>query len=343
MAKKSGAAARREDKKPKPWKASDTFEQKIARIYELLTDSGAEVIWNDHIPDPDNPAQPRQIDVTIRRAGVLTLVECRLHKRRQNVQWIEELIGRRISLCAQEVIAVSDAGFTPNAIAKAKKHGVILRDLQLLTDQEIASWGQRVDLTLFFYQYSDLEVSLLFGRESILKIEPEGVKSELRCHPCVQSLFNAAAQKLGDLNLVGDEQPGRTVEFRLKLQFEEFRLCGAPVLEVAFTGKACLIALKAAPRVVCAYREPDKDSGEREAMIQDFSSHGKISITHSRSRISTFFDLSELEIPPFCQFRFVKQDAGQEMDHEAIEFQLGQKFEKLKVTGKGLKVNLCST
>jgi hypothetical protein len=45
-------------------RASDAFEQQIKRIYELLLGSGAEVTWDDHIPDPDNPSQPRQIDVT---------------------------------------------------------------------------------------------------------------------------------------------------------------------------------------------------------------------------------------------------------------------------------------
>jgi hypothetical protein len=324
-------------------KASDAFEQQIERIYGLLADSGAEVKWNDHILDPDNPARPRQIDVTIKRAGVLTLVECRQHKSRQDVQWIEELIGRRISLGAQAVIAVSSSGFTAGARIKASKHGVILRDLQQLSDREIASWGLRVALTLFFYQYSELEVSLLFERESVLKIEPEQAKSELRCHPCMQSLFNAAAQKLGDAKLMADEQPGRTVKFGLRLEFDGFRLCGAPVLEVAVTGKARLIALEVAPSLVYAYGEPNKDFGLREAMIQAFSSLGKTSITHSGSRIWTFLDLSELEIPPFCQFRFWRQNAGQEMDHETVEFQLGQNLEQLKVTGKGLKINLCST
>jgi HJR/Mrr/RecB family endonuclease len=114
-------------------KASDAFEQQIQRIYELLADSGAEVTWNENIPDPDNPSQPRQIDVTIRRAGTLTLIECRQHKSRQDVQWIEELIGRRISLGAQAVIAVSSSGFTAGARAKASKHGVILRDLPELS------------------------------------------------------------------------------------------------------------------------------------------------------------------------------------------------------------------
>ena len=75
-------------------KASAAFEQQVRRIYELIAESGAEVTWNDHIGDPDNRPRTRQIDVTLRRSGALTLVECRLRKAPQNVRWIECLIGR---------------------------------------------------------------------------------------------------------------------------------------------------------------------------------------------------------------------------------------------------------
>ena len=115
-----------------------------------------------------------------------------------------------------------------------------------------------------------------------------------------------------------------------------------PVLEVEFTGKARLISQKLTSSVVYGYGEPNKDTGDQEATIQDFSSFGNTSISHSGNRISTFLDLSELVIPPFCQFRYWKQDAGVEMDHEVLEIQFGQKFEQLTVTGKGLKVNLCA-
>jgi hypothetical protein len=71
------------------------FEHQIERIHQLVEREGSEVTWNDQIPDPDNPAQARQIDITIRRDGHTTLVECRFHKDRQHVKWIEELIGRR--------------------------------------------------------------------------------------------------------------------------------------------------------------------------------------------------------------------------------------------------------
>jgi hypothetical protein len=99
-------------------KKSKAFEQQIHRIHELLDGSGAEVVWNDHIPDPDNPSQPRQIDVTIRRDGKLTHVECRQHHTRQDVQWIEELIGRRTSLGADSIIAVSSSGFTSGSLKR---------------------------------------------------------------------------------------------------------------------------------------------------------------------------------------------------------------------------------
>lgn len=122
-------------------KASDAFEQQIHRLHELVDGTDAEVTWNDRIPDPDNPKQPRQIDITIRRGDALTIVECRIHQERQDVKWIEELIGRRISLQAASVIAVSASGFTEGAIKKAQAHGIFLRDLEQLTPAEIEQWG----------------------------------------------------------------------------------------------------------------------------------------------------------------------------------------------------------
>lgn len=97
-------------------RASDTFEQRIHRIHELLEGSNAIVTWDDKVPDPENPKRPRQIDVTIKRGRHVTLIECRIHHKRQDVKWIEELIGRRASLHAHSVIAVSASGFTAGAI-----------------------------------------------------------------------------------------------------------------------------------------------------------------------------------------------------------------------------------
>lgn len=322
--------------------ASDAFEQQVHRVYELLVDSGAKVTWSDHVPDPDNPNQQRQIDVTIRRDGKLILVECRKHKCRQDVKWIEELIGRRISLRADTVIAVSSSGFTAGALRKAKSHGVFPRGLGQLTDAEIKNWGRQMALTLFFYQYSNLEVFLLFDRSSIPKLDTDALKSELRLHPAMQSLFNAAAQQLNGSNLLQDALAGteqsETVGFTLRLQFDDFRLCGELVMEVTFRGRACLIPKRVKSSAVLAYGDPEENFVQREATIERFLL-GETSIVHDADRISVLLDISQLEMPPFCQFRFFESSGEEEMNYEAFEF-YGR--EKLWVIGQGMKVKICS-
>ena len=100
--------------------------------------------------------QSRQIDISIRREGALTLVECRLHKEPQDVTWIEQLIGRRISLRADAVIAVSASGFTETAEEKAKRHGIILRDFAGLSREEIQNWGRKWKLIVNYCEFTDV-------------------------------------------------------------------------------------------------------------------------------------------------------------------------------------------
>lgn len=126
------------------------FEQRIQRIHQLLEATGSDVTWNDHIADPDNPAQRRQIDITVKNDVTFTLIECRLRTARQNVTWVEELAGRKISLRADQVIGVSASGFTKGAVLKAKKLGIILRDIKSLGENEISSWGNSLRLNIFF-------------------------------------------------------------------------------------------------------------------------------------------------------------------------------------------------
>jgi hypothetical protein len=94
----------------------DALERQVHRIHELLVRSQADVTWNDHVPDPDNPEQLRQ-----------------------NVKWVEELMGRRQSLMAAEIIGVASAGFTAGAQKKAARFGVRLRDFEQLSDEEITN------------------------------------------------------------------------------------------------------------------------------------------------------------------------------------------------------------
>jgi hypothetical protein len=131
------------------------------------------ITWDDHIPDPDNPNQQRQIDVTIRRDGSLTLVECRLHKDAQDVTWIEELMGRRTSLNADAVIAVSASGFTKTAKEKANHFGIILRDFAGLSREEIQNWGKKWKLAVNFCEFT--EVACLFVMDTPRPVMPPSI------------------------------------------------------------------------------------------------------------------------------------------------------------------------
>ena len=85
------------------------FEKQIKKIHDVLVQDYGTVTWNDKIPDPDNPKQSRQIDITVLINNRLIHIECRHHKKPQDTQWIEELYGRKISLNAGSMIGVSSS------------------------------------------------------------------------------------------------------------------------------------------------------------------------------------------------------------------------------------------
>jgi hypothetical protein len=318
-------------------KDSATFEQQIHRIHELLEGFEAEVTWNDHVTDPDNPPQQRQVDITVKKDGKVTHIECRDHQAPQDVQWIEELIGRRTSLGADVIVAVSSSGFTAGALKKAQRYDIIARDLRDLTDLEITSWGRRVALTIYFYQYSDMELTLFFGPESIPKLNVEVVKSEFTLYQGIQSVFNAAARYLTTHNLLSEERIGREFTFNLGLEQPGLQLSGESVARINVQGKVRLLSNEVNATAAIAYGKADDNSLYREAVVEVFP-QGRTSIVHDGSRISVLLDISQVELPPLCQFRFFKLVGQGEVDHESLEI-IGH--EKLRVHGS-VKINICS-
>jgi hypothetical protein len=320
-------------------RASDLFEQQIHRIHELLEGSGAEVTWNDRISDPDNPSQNRQIDVTIKKDGNLTIVECRLHASPQGVKWIEELMGRRQSLMANTAIAVSSSGFTKGALIKAKKYGIVTHDLYELTNTEIEAWGKVVTLTLFFYQYSELELNLLFSPDSHSKLNYSILSEQLKSYPGIQSLFNAAAEKIDEANLVINQETDRIVNFGILCTLEEFRLCDEPVIKVDFRGKASLTVRQIKSPLILAYGAAKQSFAQRVAVVEHFEL-GETALVHDANKVSILLDVSSLTMPPFCQFHSAKISSNEEMDVETFEL-LG--VEKLWVPGGKMSVQIAMT
>ena len=294
----------------------EALERQVHRIHELLERSHGDVTWNDHIPDPDNPSQQRQIDVTIRRNGTLTIIECRLSRNRQNVKWIEELIGRRQSLGAHTIVAVASAGFTAGAQRKAARYGVLLRDLRRLSDAEITSWGAKVALTLYYYQYSDVTLAVGFAPQCVPNIDPTVLRQELRSRGVPQSAFNAAAAQLDTLKLLAKNDT-RTYRFRVLIRPEMVDLCGKPVLAIGLEGKARLVAQPITSPEVFGYGKPTQASAQREATVGRFEL-GETSVVHSDDRIAVDVDLSEVALPPLSQIRYLRTTSTDELDHQSF-------------------------
>lgn len=137
---------------------STSLEQLVVRIHQLLEPEGASVVWNPkNVRDPDT-GRIRQIDGMIHREGKCVHIECRAHAEPQDVTWVEELIGRRISLEADGIIAISCSGFTEPAQKKANRFGIFLRTLQDLSDAEIDQWAKPVSVVANYVEIAEASI-----------------------------------------------------------------------------------------------------------------------------------------------------------------------------------------
>ena len=310
------------------------FEQMIARIHDLLEGQQADVRWNETIPDPDNPQQSRQIDVLVRKDNMLNIIECRIHKAKQDVKWIEELIGRRTSLNADSVVAVSASGFTSGAVRKARKYGVILNDLLSLTDNEIISWAISIKVKLFFYRYDDFEIFLYFDLKDIDQIDPEIILSELKGYYGLRS-FNTLHKIIDSRNLIWEENRNNAEQFRVRFRIDDFFLQNKKVKEIEVKGKIRLETINLNVPITLAYGAPNAKKEDRNVYVQKFNL-GQTDIVYHNNKISICLDLSKLDVPPFWQFRFFEVAGQKEYYHEKLEVidphNINMKIDKYKVS-----------
>lgn len=309
----------------------EKFEKQIYRIHKLIEQDGSKVIWNDKIPDPDNPSQARQIDISIGRDGNLTLIECRIHEKTQDVKWIEELIGRRLSLRADAVIAVSNSGFTEGAKLKAKEYGIILRDLQGLTEEEIQEWGHSTRIWLTFFEYRDVEIEFVVDKEKGKAPTIDDIVSDLKRTNTLYRIFEGASDGMEKKNPA--VQPCR---FSCQLKVENLSVCGAHISNVGFrAGVKRIIQDLQVPSVV-AYDAPQVKGADRGVLIEKVA-FGDFEITQSSNSVFVIADLSPIKCPPNSQFKYITFDFGRKVCMRAFEI-LG--YPKLTIPVENIKLGL---
>jgi hypothetical protein len=300
-------------------KASDEFELMVTRIHEVLEGENAQIEWNERIPDPDNPSQSRQIDVTVRKGELFNIIECRLHKKKQDVKWIEELIGRRLSLEADSVTAVSSSGFTSGAIKKARRYGVILNDIVDISSEYIAQWARSINITLLFYKYESFDVKLKVDAYQINRLDVSRFQKALQKHAGFKDIFTAHLDSVEErIQPLLKENRQKKIKFIFDFILDDFTLNGIDILAIETKGVAFVEEIKLAIPGHIAYGNPNDEGTDRCVFIQKYNL-GNTRVIHSGEDVSISLDLSELDVPPYWQFRYVELNGGGGYNIECFE------------------------
>jgi hypothetical protein len=119
--------------------------EKVTTIIEaqLRDDGSGNVLAHSSIQVLDIAGGSRELDVAFTRASrpeeVFASVEVKHHGKKVGPGFVEEVVGKRLSVRIADATLVSTSGFTKNTPALAAKHGLTLRTLKEL-DAADADW-----------------------------------------------------------------------------------------------------------------------------------------------------------------------------------------------------------
>ncbi|NIA69885.1 restriction endonuclease [Pelagibius litoralis] len=277
----------------KPTSTSKELEQLAVRIHKLIEPTGATVTWDEHISDPDTGSS-RQIDGIIERDGKIIHIECRDHKDPQDVMWIEELIGRRESLQADDIIAVSLSGFGQPALAKAKAKGIVTRTLSEMTDAEIETWGKSAKLVTNYLEISELEFQLIvsYAQSGLVTGWPKLRLSDSNVSPEFLILQELTQNAEGSLYF------DRDTNLTAKIQLPALMIDGASVVECQVRVRGRKRQEKEEVLGLWNYHglEPLVDT---EAVVSKYGS-GLTEIIQKNDKATMMLDLSSINPPKSC-------------------------------------------
>lgn len=329
---------RLENKVFKLSKKSDDFEKQIYRIHKLLEDTASEIIWTDKIPDPDNPDQNRQIDISIKNGDKLTLIECRIHQQPQDVKWIEELIGRKISLQADTIIAVSDSGFTRGAIKKANSFGIILRDLYKLSDDEIKNWCNKGEVVIGLYEYKNLCIDVLFPISMKGKINEYIVNKYLRESFFINDVIQNIKRKLNESKF-----SGKNINCKIEIDFEPhfYKIEQTYIAGIIFKSIISLRSEKYQTTYIVLYDDVNKKGADKDISVEKYNL-GNLEVIKSIENATICLDLAAFKIPDNCQFNgLLMFDMGKPYKVNKISYLNGNSLDKLRFTDIKMQIGYC--
>src|ERR1700684_3659641 len=107
-------------------KRTNDFQRLIRMLTQLLGDDA--VVEESKMLTDLVSGEPREVDIyaegTLAGHTVNIGVECRHHKRKQGLGWVEQMHSKHERLPTNLLILVSSSGFAGSAIARADSYGI---------------------------------------------------------------------------------------------------------------------------------------------------------------------------------------------------------------------------
>lgn len=143
------------------------LELVLEKLHKIIDKDAYDIQSPMYVKDVDTGKQ-RELDVGIRKKNadnedVLIAIDCRDRKGVQDVRWVEELMGKKVSVGANVYYVITSSSFTHEAQLKALARGIILRRVEHLSPEEIEEFIHD-DYIQIHYVESALEATdLEFG------------------------------------------------------------------------------------------------------------------------------------------------------------------------------------
>ncbi|MEZ4920896.1 MAG: restriction endonuclease [Saprospiraceae bacterium] len=144
-------------------KKSNAFQKAIHFIHDELKETDMHVTESAILEESDvDLLIPREIDVLIEKVENgetrKIAIECRDRSKKDDIMWIDGLIGKYLHLDVDRVIAVSSSGFSKAAKVKAKKVNIELRSIKEIDKQNRKQQFANIGMVDWQLEYSVLSI-----------------------------------------------------------------------------------------------------------------------------------------------------------------------------------------
>ena len=173
-------------------KRSNDFQKLIKLIESQLAGENVTITESKLLEDERNGAK-REVDILIETKvnghPVNIAIECRDHKRKPGMPWIDSLIGRYKYLPIHKIIAVSRSGFTNTAYEAAKRSNIELLTLEKAIEEDWVRDVKNID-AMYITLVRFIPLSVFYESNRLLFEKDESKVS----------VFNLEGKRLGTLD-----------------------------------------------------------------------------------------------------------------------------------------------